>query len=262
MPLESVPPTAAQRLAMRERPPGPLVMHQQWRDLLFLHWRYPAAAIQATLPPGLFVDCYDGEAYLGIVPFTMRRVRPRFLPPVPGLSDFLELNLRTYVHDEAGVPGVWFYSLDANQRLAVAIARGLFHLPYEHAEMAGHRTPTGEVTFQSRRRGNASPYAASRFGWAPMEAPWFAEPDTLEFFLAERYRLYSVGPTGLRRGAVHHAPYPLCRATVTQWDEALLPLNGFAPTNRAPDHVLCSPGVEVAIMPLQRVSVADLRTSR
>ena len=81
-------------------------MYQQWRDLLFLHWEYSAAAIQATLPDGLFVDSFDGKAYLGVVPFFMRNIRPRFLPAVPGISNVMELNLRTYVHDPAGVPGV------------------------------------------------------------------------------------------------------------------------------------------------------------
>lgn len=98
-------------------------MYQRWRDLLFLHWEYPVEQIQQTLPPGLRVDTYHGQAYLGIVPFFMCDIRPRFLPAVRGISHFLELNLRTYVYDEAGVPGVWFYSLDANQRLAVKVAR-------------------------------------------------------------------------------------------------------------------------------------------
>jgi len=127
-------PTASQRLAACERPSVQPVMFQQWRDLLFLHWEYPAEAIQATLPAGLFVDTFAGKAYLGVVPFFMQKIRPRFLPAVPGISDFMELNLRTYVHDRAGVPGVWFYSLDANQWLAVQVARNFFHLPYEYAK--------------------------------------------------------------------------------------------------------------------------------
>ncbi|MDP4593007.1 MAG: hydantoinase B/oxoprolinase family protein, partial [Beijerinckiaceae bacterium] len=125
------------------------VMFRQWRDLLFLHWEYPVEAIQATLPNGLFVDTFAGKAYLGVVPFFMQKIRPRFLPAVPGISDFMELNLRTYVHDKAGVPGVWFYSLDANQWMAVQIARRFFHLPYEYAKMKSSRTPEGSIGFES-----------------------------------------------------------------------------------------------------------------
>lgn len=244
------PPAVAQRLAARMRPAGKAVMYQQWRDLLFLHWEYPAAAIQATLPKGLFVDTFDGRAYLGVVPFLMRGIRPRFLPAVPGLSNFLELNLRTYVHDRAGVPGVWFYSLDANQRLAVELARRFFHLPYEHARMKARRTSEGRISFESQRSGARANGTRCAFDYAPGADVRPAESGSLEFFLVERYRLYSKAPGGLRRGAVFHEPYPLCRAEVRVWDENLLPLNGFTPTGRPPDHVIMSRGVEVTIFPL------------
>lgn len=246
-------PGLPQRLAACARPTGRPVMYQQWQDLLFLHWGYSAAAIQATLPAGLFVDTFDGRAYLGIVPFFMRNIRPRFLPAFPGISDFMEMNLRTYVHDREGVPGVWFYSLDANQCLAVKIARRFFHLPYEHAQMKSSRTPKGRIRYESRRTGERANEAVCLFEYAPgAESPPPA-PGSLEFFLVERYRLYSSAPDGLRRGAVFHEPYPLCRAEVTAWDENLLPLNGFAPTGRAPDHVIMSRGVDVTIFPLERL---------
>ena len=244
-------PTESQRLAARMRPTGQPVMFQSWRDLLFLHWEYSGAAIQATLPAGLFVDTFGGKAYLGIVPFYMRNIRPRFLPAVPGISNFMEMNLRTYVHDQAGVPGVWFYSLDANQRLAVEIARRFFHLPYEHAQMKSSRTPEGRIRYESLRTGQRANGASCLFEYAPgMELPQPA-PDSLEFFLVERYRLYSSAPDGLRRGAVCHPPYPLCRAEVTAWDEQLLTLNGFSPTGRPPDHLLMSRGVDVTVFPLE-----------
>ena len=125
----------ARRLAQRERPASFLVGRQRWNHLLFGHWKIDAAEIQATLPPGLFVDTFEGDAYLGVVPFFMQRVRPAWLPPLPGVSWFLELNVRTYVFDAEGRPGVWFYSLDCNQPVAVFLARSLFHLPYFHAKM-------------------------------------------------------------------------------------------------------------------------------
>ena len=228
-------------------------MVQRWRDLLFLHWEYPAAAIQTTLPEGLFVDTFEGRAYLGVVPFFMQSIRPRFLPAVPGISDFMEMNLRTYVHDRAGVPGVWFYSLDANQWLAVKIARRFFHLPYEHAKMKSSRTARGRIRYESLRTGGRANGARCVFDYAAgPEVPQPA-PGSLAFFLVERYRLYSSAPDGLRRGAVFHEPYPLCSANVTAWDEHLLALSGFTPTGRPPDHFIMSHGVNVTIFPLERV---------
>jgi uncharacterized protein YqjF (DUF2071 family) len=226
-------------------------MYQQWRDLLLLHWEYPANAIQRTLPKGLFVDTFDGKAYLGIVPFFMRSVRPRFLPPLPGVSNFLELNLRTYVHDSDGVPGVWFYSLDANQRLAVTIARHCFHLPYEHATMKAQRTPSGQIRYTSQRPLQKQRGAKCQFEYAPGPELPQPQPDSLEFFLVERYRLYAAADNRLWRGAVAHDPYPLCRTEVTAWDEQLLELNAFQPTGRPPDHQVMSPGVNVTIFPLK-----------
>ncbi len=186
-------------MSVRARPSARAVMEMQWRDLLFLHWEYPVAVIQATLPAGLQVDTFGGKAYLGVVPFFMRNVRPRFVPSVPRLSHFMELNLRTYVHDEAGVPGVWFYSLDANQPLAVKIARRFFHLPYEHAVMESSRTKAGAIRYRSLRAGAATPTV---FEYAAGDVLPEAAPGSLEFFLVERYRLYASAKGRLRRGAV------------------------------------------------------------
>jgi len=240
------------RLAARMRPARTAVMYQQWRDLLFLHWEYPAPAIQATLPDGLFVDTLGGKAYLGVVPFFMRDIRPRFLPAVPGISDFMELNLRTYVYDRAGVPGVWFYSLDANQWLAVEIARRVFHLPYEHAKMKAGRAAGSRIRFESLRTGARANGTRCEFDYAPGADLPPSEAGSLEFFLVERYRLYAHAPGGLRVGAVFHEPYPLCRAELSAWDENLLPLDGFTATGRPPDHVVMSRGVDVTIFPLER----------
>lgn len=96
MPTRLYPPTEAQRLVERQRPSGPVVLLQRWENLLFLHWRFEPEAVQATLPPGLTVDTHEGWAWVGVVPLFMRDVRPRFVPPVPLVSDFLELNVRTY----------------------------------------------------------------------------------------------------------------------------------------------------------------------
>lgn len=105
------------------------VMFQRWAHLLFLHWSLAPDLVQLTLPHGLQVDTFEGKAWVGIVPFFMRGVRPAGFVSVPGISNFLEMNLRTYVRDEGGRPGIWFYSLDANQALAVCLARAVLRSP-------------------------------------------------------------------------------------------------------------------------------------
>ena len=245
-------------------PPGlPCVMHQRWRHLLFLHWRIDPALLQPHLPPGLTVKTFDGSAWLGVVPFWMRRIRPRFLPCVPGLSNFLELNLRTYVAGPGG-EGVWFFSLDANQRLAVRIARTLFKLPYEHAAMESTAGDPDRKTdpdahpwldFTSLRRGHPPEHRCT-YHYRGVGPARHAEPGTLDYFLAERYRLYAWNSKGerLSAGRVAHAPYPLHDAEVTAGDDTLFALDGFPQTQRPPDHTVYSPGVDVRIYPLRRVS--------
>jgi len=250
-------PTEEARLGTRTRPAGWPVMRQQWRDLLFLHWEYPASTIQETLPDGLFVDTFGGKAYLGVVPFFMQNVRPCGLPPVPGLSNFMELNLRTYVYDRAGVPGVWFYSLDANQALAVIIARRFFHLPYQHARMRASRDGNGGIHYESTRLEGPGQHAACVFEYRPGESLPGALPGSLESFLVERYRLFCTAHGKLRCGSVYHQPYPLCRAEATAWDENLLTINRFAPTGRPPDHIVMSRGVDVSINPLVQAAFSE-----
>jgi uncharacterized protein YqjF (DUF2071 family) len=245
----SHPPTDPARVADRTAPAGPCVGYQRWHRLLFAHWTVPAAAVQARLPPGLFVDTFAGEAYLGLVPFFMQRIRPRGLPPVPGISWFLEFNLRTYVFDEHGRPGVWFYSLDCNQALAVAVARRWFHLPYEHATMRA--SMDGDTCdFTSRRRDASAP--ADRFTWTvPAPAGNPAPVGSLEFFLAERYRFFTVRRDGaIVTACVRHAPYRLHAATATRWSTTVAGLAGFNPGG-PPVSVLAADTVDVAIHPLR-----------
>ena len=247
-------PTLDARLALRERPSHrDPVMFQRWRDLLFLHWEYDPAEIQQTLPSGLFVDAFEGKAYLGIVPFFMCDIRPRFCPTVPGVSNFLETNLRTYVYDERGVAGVWFYSLDANQWLAVHTARTFFKLPYFYAKMDAQKNDE-QIDYTTRRRG-ADSALTSHFRYQPQGALRQAEPGSLEFFLVERYILFAYAERNnqLSTGQVYHPPYQICEAEAPLWDANLLTLDGFQHPNRDPDHILMSPGVEVDIFGLQSV---------
>lgn len=257
--MPAIAPTSAQRVAACVRPPSSPVLFQSWRHLLFLHWAWDADAIQATLPPGLFVDTHQDRAYLAVVPFWMDAIRPRYLPPVPGLSWFLELNLRTYVHTADGTPGVWFYSLDCNNHVAVHLARSLFALPYVYARQHGKRPRADDpvARFHSRRPGPEA--AENSFAYAPAQGAALepAAPGSLEYFLAERYLLFSRRRDGaLASGRVWHAPYRLAPATVTIAETSLFTDNGFPAPARPADHAMTSPGVDVSIFPLRRISAS------
>lgn len=236
-------PALSDRLAARERPAGFAAGRQRWSDLLFLHWRLEPGAVQAKLPTGLKVDVHDGAAWLGIVPFFMERIRPVFLPPLPWLSWFLELNVRTYVHDREGRPGVYFFSLDCNQPVAVSLARKCFHLNYQRATMHARREGNG-IRYGCRRRRDA---VEACYAWQRPDSLHEAEPGSLEFFLLERYALYAAKADGsLVCGRVHHAPYRVAEARVQDWSVRPAELAGF-PLSGPPDSVLASPGVEVLV---------------
>lgn len=176
-----------------------------WQDLAFLHWPVSPAVLREKIPSGLTLDTFEKEAFLGVVPFHMTGVRPRCVPPLPGISAFVELNVRTYVVAE-GKPGVWFFSLDATSRLAVRGARLLFHLPYFDARMSSSRAG-GAVEYRSERthRGAHPARFAARY-----RGTGGARGSDLERWLTERYCLYAANDDGkLFRGDIHHPPWPL-----------------------------------------------------
>ena len=186
-------------------------MAQRWHDLLFMHWPVEPEALARALPAPLRPELFDGRAWLGIIPFRMSGVRSRGLPPLPGLSAFPELNVRTYVslpgRDGAPRPGVWFFSLDAASWAAVQVARASFGLPYFHARMSCAADGDG-VTYRSQRRRGSAAELVMRY--RPTGPPRAAAPGTLEHFLTERYCLYAPdGRGGLRRAEILHAPWPL-----------------------------------------------------
>ena len=236
------------------RPPGRVVMRQRWTDLLFLHWTMTPDVVQRTLPPGLTVDIFQDQAWVGIVPFFMDAVRPVGLPALPWISSFLELNVRTYVRDASGRPGVWFYSLDCNRWPAVEIARRGFHLPYQYAGMQAHREPDGTVAYQCQRRPGSTHPAAS-YRYQGRGAVLLAAAGTLEFFLAERYRLFSWNARRrqLFTGEVWHHPYPLQTAQVLEWSAQPAMWNGDFLLEGPPVTQHYAGGVDVGIFSLRKI---------
>lgn len=241
------------RLAPAQRPDDRPAGFQRWRTLAFLHWEVPVEAVAALLPPGLEVDTFEGRAYVGLVPFTMRDVSPWWSPSVPGVSNFHELNVRTYVH-AGGRPGVWFFSLDAASSIAVIAARTGWHLPYHRASMEMEETD-GEVRYTSRRLWPGPKPADFAVRYRVGEALGHAVPDTFEHFLAERYLLFARRGGDLTVGQVHHRPYPLHRAEVIEVSESMVAAAGM-PATSGPPHVLWSPGVDVDVFALRPVDAS------
>jgi len=239
-----------------QRPRQWAVMRQKWRDLLFVHWPLPPEALRAFIPPQLELDLFDGTAYLGLVPFTMTGVRPVGLPSVWGLSSFHETNVRTYVRLASHHPGVWFFSLDAANSIAVRLARSLFHLPYHHARMFLEREhPPGAtdpitLLYAGVRRWPGPLPASYAIRATPGGTPQPAQPGTLEHFLVERYFLYTLWKSRLYRCRVHHGPYPLQSANILSIDETLLAAAGFDRPATSPLAHFAS-GVNVEVFPLK-----------
>lgn len=194
------------------QPEGPWVMAQNWHDLLFAHWPVDVAVLRSKVPAQLEIDTFSGQAWMAVVPFRMSGVRLRWTPSLPWLSKFPELNVRTYVVKD-GKPGVWFFSLDAGNFLAVAIARAWFHLPYFRARMSCEERD-GWIHYKSERNGTGWE-AVLEGRYRPIGETFESKPGSLEHFLTERHCLYTADGEGrIIRGEIHHPPWTLQPAEI------------------------------------------------
>ena len=178
-------------------------MEQTWNDLLFAHWPIAPETLHPLVPSVLSLDTFAGQCWVAVTPFHMTGVRPRFVPPLPGVSAFPELNVRTYV-THGGKPGVYFFSLDAGSRFAAWAARLSYHLPYFYARM-NVAERNGWIEYHSRR----SSAAEFRGRYRPTAPVQLREPGTLEHWLTERYCLYTVIRDSVYRAEIHHERWPL-----------------------------------------------------
>jgi uncharacterized protein len=228
-------------------PPSSWVMGQTWDDLLFAHWRVDADTLRAHVPSELELEEHSGSAWIGVTPFVVTGLRGRGMLPLPLVSSFRELNVRTYVTRD-GKPGIWFFSLDASSQVAVEAARRLYRLPYFRAEIDVERR-NGRIVYEcARHEGKA--FSAS---YAPTGAVSPAAPGSLEHFLAERYCLYARHGARLYRADIHHRPWPLQAA------EATIDLNTMPPAAIPLDGeplLHFSRRQDVVIWPLEQVSPA------
>ncbi|HEY4308672.1 MAG TPA: DUF2071 domain-containing protein [Pirellulales bacterium] len=250
------------RATPASRPAGGPAGYHHWHDLLFVHWRVAPELVAPLLPRGLTLDTFDGSAWVGLVPFSISGLRPWWFPPVPGVSAFHEINVRTYVHHKGRDPGVWFFSLDATGALAVSVARWWWNLNYRHTAMSVRVTE--EIAhYEASRRGNGrrgdahvvaqiGPLLGADEPARPLPAGRTL-PGTLEHFLLDRYILFAQAGSGpLYRGVVHHSPYVIHEARLLACEQTLLAANGIV-TGGQPCHAAYCPGVEVEVFPLRRV---------
>ena len=224
-------------------------MHQTWGKLLFIHWPIDAALLRPLIPRQLEIDTFDGSAWIGVIPFTMWGIRGAFLPPIPGTSAFHELNVRTYVYLN-GVPGVWFFSLDAASKLGVWGARKFYHLPYFLAHMSLDQIG-GTISYSSHRSDNDGPPAELQARWSIGDPLPESTLGSLDFFLTERYCLYSENNGEVYRGRIHHQPWPLQNATVTSLYSTMIESLGV-PTPSSNPHLCYAEELSVEIWPLKQ----------
>jgi uncharacterized protein YqjF (DUF2071 family) len=241
------------RVGPTRHPDDAVIGYQRWESMLFLHWPLEARALEPLVPPELTVDTCDGHAWVGVTLFSVTGARLRGLPEVPGLSAFHEVSVRTYVHREGCDPGVWFLSLDASSPATCALARLAVGLPYFPARISrGH---VAEVqSYRALRWGRDDERPRFSASWrAVAGADFLARPGTLEYFLTERYFLYSrAWGRRLLRQQVHHRPWLLRPAERVEVNDTLTGADGLPPFS-GPPLAHDSPGVEAELFLPKRV---------
>ncbi len=227
------------------------MLRQQWHELAYFHWPYEPHAVQTLLPPGVTVDTFDGAAWVGLIPFEMRRVRVGPTPPIPWLGSFIEVNVRTYVTDPNGRRAVWFFSLDVPRSAIVAVARSVFALPYCWA-YADHEVDDLHHRYRIDRRWPGRGPAMADMAFTVGDRLDVEDVTPLDHFLTARWALLTQRRGRLRYGRVHHQRWPLHRVDDVVVSQNVIEAAGLTAPIGEP-HALCSPGVDVRVAWLQTV---------
>ena len=231
------------------------LMKQTWSDLLFLHWPIECSSIRNHIPDHLEIDTYDGSAWIGIIPFRMSNLRLSFTFPLPYLSNFNEINLRTYVIDKYNRKGVWFFSLDTQNYIANAIANKFFDLNYRYG-VTSFTSSNNNFNKLTLEISNAN-YKVQNFIWESNhdQSEFLAHPNSLEYFLTERYNLYTYNKINknIYMGSIKHNPYKLYVPRLRSYDTDIFSSNGLISPSDLPHSILASKGTHVRVFPLKKV---------
>ena len=238
-------------------PDRPFAISQEWRELTFMHWKVDPERLKPHLPDGLEIDLFNGEAYVGVIPFVMKNVRPRGLPSVPGISTFAEFNVRTYVIKD-GQAGVFFLTLDAKSLVTCFYAPRAYGLPYRYAK-AKVKYEGESLQWRSRRSSDGAELIGSTSNKGPLQS---SDSNTLEHYFFERYCLYTEHQGCIRRAYVYHQPWSFTEAEVNLESNSLLESYNMGLDALSPDLIHYSQGLLVKTWPIEvaeKIHVDDRR---
>ena len=238
-------------------PNRPFAISQEWRELTFMHWKVDPERLKPHLPDGLEIDLFNGEAYVGVIPFVMKNVRPRGLPSVPGISTFAEFNVRTYVIKD-GQAGVFFLTLDAKSLVTCFYAPRAYGLPYRYAK-AKVKYEGESLQWRSRRSSDGAELIGSTSNKGPLQS---SDSNTLEHYFFERYCLYTEHQGCIRRAYVYHQPWSFTEAEVNLESNTLLESYNMGLDALSPDLIHYSQGLLVKTWPIEvaeKIHVDDRR---
>ncbi|MBT5392334.1 MAG: DUF2071 domain-containing protein [Euryarchaeota archaeon] len=225
-------------------------LYQNWKHLTFMHWKVDIEQLKTYIPEGLEIDLYNGDAYVGVIPFIMEKVRPRGLPWLPFISTFGEFNIRTYVKKD-DVPGVLFLTLDAQSMVTCFHAPRSYGLPYRYAKAKVKIGKDGKYTWFSRRKKGGESLIGTTNSSGQLEQ---ARDGSIEYFLFERYSLYTWHEGSLHRAYTHHEPWKYCVAEVQVETNTLLESYNLGISSPLkPEYIHMSTGVQVQTWNIQPV---------
>lgn len=232
-------------------PQGPWIMKQGWNEVLLAHWPVNEAELLPLIPPGLELQQWEGSPWISITPFILDPFRVRGLPRLPFVNRFLEMNIRTYVIRN-GKPGIYFLSLEASSRMAVAGARIAAKLPYHHAAMSAEIKRENTIRYLSERKRRDAGDAVFHGEYRPTGDIFQAQPGSQVHWLTERYCLYTVNSGGeIWTGDIHHLPWPLQQAELRLEANTMTDFDGIR-LDSSPSLVTFAKRLEVLFWPIKK----------